>query len=90
MACLLTGITVHCYIHHIKVYTNVMNIHARCKNGEIHKLCRASVSNALVGFPFFYVFLIIGIITSATKITIANFTPMFWLLLAIASILAMV
>ena len=38
----------------------------------------------------FHVFLIIGIITSATKLTIANFTPMSWFLLAIASMLAMI
>lgn len=38
----------------------------------------------------FHVFLIVGIITAATKLTIAKFTPMSWFLLAIACILAMI
>jgi len=37
----------------------------------------------------FHAFLIIGIITAATKLTIANFTPISWFLLSIACILAM-
>jgi hypothetical protein len=53
MAYLLIGIKVYCGVRHVKVYTNRRrNIHARCKNGEIHKLCSASVDHALVGFPF--------------------------------------
>ena len=38
----------------------------------------------------FHAFLIIGIITAATKIMIANFTPMSWFLLSIVCILAMI
>jgi len=38
----------------------------------------------------FHAFLIVGIITAATKLTIANFTPMSWFLLAIACLLAMI
>lgn len=38
----------------------------------------------------FHVFLIIGIITAATDLTIANFTSMSWFLLAIVCLLAMI
>jgi len=38
----------------------------------------------------FHIFLIIGIVTAATELIIASFTPMSWFLLAIACVLAMI